>query len=488
MQITATEKILDRNEYDAVILPFWGVPALCIPLPDFLEKAIRCTPKVSCPGSIRVLNVCSGEKPLSIIPINLGDPKDPDRDLFLRFAAALKKCKETESKRTIVLLENTPELMSREALLTKMCELPFLVDYEFTSYKTQKKPFVMERVTFVSSSKSLDPFITEGRWCAESTLMARNWVNYPSSYMTPERLAEEACKVGEQLGMTVEVMDQPAIERQNMNAFLAVGRAATDQPRLIVMRYRGAESGQKTTALIGKGIVFDSGGYTLKKRMHTMHNDMGGAAAVIGAIRSAAGMSLPLNITAIIPACKNMVSGNAFVPGDILSSKSGRSIEILSTDAEGRLLLADAMTYAVHEEGADELVDIATLTGSAKNAVGNKSAAVLSNSDKLYETLQEASLHSCEKIWRLNLDRELRPTLDSSSADLKSSNPDSVMGGGCIVAGLFLQEFVEDKPWIHIDMAPVNWLTEANNYCGKGATGYGVSLLYHFLKRRAMGN
>jgi leucyl aminopeptidase len=228
--------------------------------------------------------------------------------------------------------------------------------------------------------------------------------------------------------------------------------------------------------------MFDSGDYSIKSKMHTMHDDMGGAAAVIGAIRAIALMELEADVVAVIPACKNMISGNAFVPGDVLRTKAGRTIEVLSTDAEGRLILADALTYAIHEEKADEIVDIATLTGAAKRAVGNKCAAVMANHEELYGLLEKASLRSCEKIWRLDLDGELGPALSSSVADFKSSNPDNPAGGGAILAGLFLQKFVEKKPWAHIDMAPVNWLTEENAYCRKGATGYGVSLLYQFVK------
>ena len=189
-----------------------------------------------------------------------------------------------------------------------------------------------------------------------------------------------------------------------------------------------------------------------------------------------------MNVIAVVAACENRVSGDAYVPGDILFSMNGKTIEMLNADAEGRLTLADAITYAIRKEGAGAIIDIATLTGAAKGAVGGRSAAVLSNDDELYEEVLEASRISCEKIWRLPADKELFPVLQSEVADIKNSNPGNTMGGGTIVAGLFLQEFVESHPWVHVDMAPVNWAADGNAYCIHGATGYGVSLLYETVK------
>ena len=490
---TVTDKI-NLHDYDVLVLPFWGKclsgkEALRVSLPDHLKTLVDAAlsgglflPESGC---FYVINCFLEGQFISVLLASLGEEIQP-RDVFLNFDKALKQCKVLGARRVVVLLDNVPEIAARPDICAKLCELPFLTAYNFTAYKTGEKPKVLETVDFFTEADGFDIHLTEAQACAESTLLARDLVNHPSTHMTSVQLAEEARKVGVEFGFEVDVLSRPAIEAQNMHAYLSVARgAAGDEPQLIVMRYRGKKDTETTLALVGKGILFDSGGYTLKSKMSTMHNDMGGAAAVIGAIRAAAAMELKINVVGVVAACKNMISGDAFVPGDILYSKAGKTIEIQSTDAEGRLTLADALTYAIREEKADELIDIATLTGAAREAVGNRSAVVLSNCDSLHGVLQEASRCSCEKIWRLDLDKELRPVLDSAVADLKSSNPDSPAGGRSIVAGLFLQEFVEGKPWVHIDMAPVNWLAEENPYCGKGATGYGVSLLYQFLKLKA---
>ena len=213
-----------------------------------------------------------------------------------------------------------------------------------------------------------------------------------------------------------------------------------------------------------------------------MHGDMGGAAAVIGAIRAIALEKLPVNVIAVVAACKNMISGDAYVPGDILFSMNGKKIEMLNSDAEGRLTLADALTYAIRKENAGSIIDIATLTGAAQGAVGVRSSAVFSNDEELYAEVEEASERACEKIWRLPLDKELFPVIESEVADIQNSAQGSTMGGGAIVAGLFLQEFVEDHSWVHVDIAPVSWESKDIDYSIKGATGYGVSLLYETVK------
>ena len=474
---------------DTVVLPFFGQGGLSASLPDELRAAVeaalaegRFLPDA---GHICVVGGFVQDKYVNVLLAGLGKGEAGPREIFLNFGKALKRCKADGAQRIVVLLDNVPEIAARPELCAKLCELPFLTAYEFTSYKTREQDKGMEAVDFVTEAEGFDALLAEAAVCAESALLARDLVNHPSAYMTSSRLADEAREAGARAGFEVEAMDRSAIEALNMQAYLAVARGATgDEPRLIVMRYRGGGAG-KTLALVGKGVMFDSGGYTIKSRMSTMHGDMGGAAAVIGAMHAAASMKLKIDVVGIVAACKNMISGDAFVPGDILNSMAGKTIEILSTDAEGRLTLADALTYAIRKEKADEIVDIATLTGAARGAVGNKSSVVLSTCDTFYELLREASRRSCEKVWRLDLDRELRPALDSATADLKSSNPDSPAGGGSIVAGLFLQEFTEGKPWMHIDMAPVNWQTEETPYGGKGATGYGVSLLYQFLKLKA---
>mgnify|MGYP002532372826 CR=1 FL=1 len=211
-------------------------------------------------------------------------------------------------------------------------------------------------------------------------------------------------------------------------------------------------------------------------------DDMGGAAAVIGAMSAIANQKLPVNVVGVIAACENKLSYDSYTPGDIIGSMAGKSIEVTNTDAEGRLTLADAITYAIRKERCDILVDIATLTGAAKAAVGKYSSAVITNDDVLYAALRHAAYCSSEKVWRLDADEEMRVCLNSSVADIKNASGATTDGGGCILAGLFLQEFTEKKPWLHIDMAGVNFRTEPPAFSASGATGYGAALLFYLTR------
>ncbi|MDR1731483.1 MAG: leucyl aminopeptidase family protein [Synergistaceae bacterium] len=499
MKIAKRENF-DVREYDALIIPFSG-DAFHVVLPEAQDSAIRCVLGSgrfkTAPGSLFDLTTCVDGKVLHIIMLRMGNfAESSNREIFLHFADAFRKCRKLELSRVAVLLDNVPELLkntletniaARHGLLEKLCELPWLAAYTFRAYKTSEAPPEMDSVDYITGA-ALDDVVEEASICGESVRLARDLVNHPSVTMTPERFAREAERVCNQCGVEIAVFDRAGIEARDMRAFLSVARATGDEPRLIVMRYRGGSPQDGTLGLVGKGIIFDSGGYTIKSSMATMHDDMGGAAAVLGAMRAIALRGLRVNIAGILPVCRNMISPDAYVPGDVIGSKSGRTIEVLSTDAEGRLILADGITCAIREESADTIVDIATLTGAAKQAVGNRSAVVTSTSEKLYDEARLASLASCEKIWRLDLDGELRHVIDSHVADIANSRPGNTAGAGAIIAALFLREFTEGRPWLHIDMASVNWAAEDGAYFQKGATGYGVSLLYRLAEIRSRAN
>lgn len=472
--------------FDAFLIPVTAEKELGVCISPELEGAVKSLLSGSrmgteC-GAMVNKSVYVDGKFKELVLVCLGNGASKNREIFLAMAGAFKKCRELKARRIAVLLDNAAEITNQPETAKVICELPYLVSYQFHAYKSDPVNCSMEEVCFVTDMEGFDEIRKEAEVVAESTMLARDLVNHPSMYMTPVQIAKEAEKVGAECGIEVEVFDKSAIEELKMGSFLAVARGAVDEPRLIVMRYKGGNPADAPVALIGKGVMFDSGGYSLKSKMATMHDDMGGAAAVIGAIRAIAVRKLPINVVAVVAACKNMVSGDAFVPGDILFSMNGKTIEMLNADAEGRLTLADAITYAVRKEGAEKLIDIATLTGAASGAVGKRSAALIANDEELAAEITDASVVSCEKVWRLPADKELFYVLKSEIADIKNSNPGNTAGGGTIVAGLFIQEFTEGKPWAHIDMAPVNWLPEGNSYCVKGATGYGVSLLYETVR------
>jgi leucyl aminopeptidase len=267
-----------------------------------------------------------------------------------------------------------------------------------------------------------------------------------------------------------------------MDAFLAVGRGSKHDPRLIVMRYNGNPEGKgDLIGLIGKGLTYDSGGYCIKTPpgMVNMKNDMGGAASVIGTFAAIATLKLKVNVVGVIAACENMISGEAYRAGDILRSMSGKTIEVINTDAEGRLTLVDAIHYAIERERITKVLDIATLTGAAVAALGTAFSAVLTNDQAWFEQLKTASEFSGENIWQLPAHEEYKELIKSEIADLKN------VGGplaGAITAGLFIREFVDSKPWIHIDIACGALKDKENGIYSYGGTGVGVRLLTSLLK------
>ncbi|MGL4875060.1 MAG: leucyl aminopeptidase, partial [Clostridium sp.] len=291
---------------------------------------------------------------------------------------------------------------------------------------------------------------------------------------------------GKDYGFEVEVFEKDKIEEFGMEAFLAVAKGSKKKPRLIVMRYFGdANNREKTIGLVGKGLTFDTGGYSLKPSasMDTMKSDMGGAAAVAGAMALIAKRKLKVNVISVIAACENAISGNAYKPGDIIGSMKGTTIEVLNTDAEGRLTLVDAVTYIQEKENVKEVIDLATLTGAALVALGDTTSAILSNNDEFFKELEEASLRTGEKLWRLPTFDEYRELIKSDIADLKN------IGGryaGTITAGLFIEKFInEGNSWIHMDIAGTAWTDSPKPYKAKGGTGIPVNTLYEMVKERS---
>jgi len=266
-----------------------------------------------------------------------------------------------------------------------------------------------------------------------------------------------------------------------MEAFLMVGKASDSPPRLIVMYHSGNPDSNEVLALVGKGLTYDCGGLSIKtgQGMVGMKGDMAGAAAVIGAMAAISQLKIKANVVGIIAACENMISGKAYKPGDIIGSMAGKSIEVLNTDAEGRITLADAVYYAVAKERATKVLDIATLTGAAIVSLGNVATAVLATDEEFYGKLEQASDLAGEKIWRLPHDEEYKELIKSDVADLRNT---STGGAGTITGGLFVGAFVEKTPWLHLDIAGTAWTSKEGDYHPKGATGVGVRTMFHLAR------
>ncbi|HEX8995051.1 MAG TPA: leucyl aminopeptidase [Ktedonobacterales bacterium] len=351
--------------------------------------------------------------------------------------------------------------------------------YEFTRYKTQRddKPKkAIEMITILGRGRepALRSAVQRGRILAESANFARDLGNEPPNTLTPTELGERARAMAAEMGLACEIFGKDWMREQEMGALLGVNQGSVEEPRFIVLRYSGGAKSASTLALVGKGITFDSGGLSLKTHegMVDMKTDMCGGAAVIGAMRAIALLKPNLNVVGIVPATENMPSGSAYRPGDILRASNGKTIEINNTDAEGRLILADALSYAV-KQGYTPIVDAATLTGAIGIALGTHRAGLFSNNEEFQHAVEQAALASGERVWAMPMDDEYDRLIKSDIADLKQT------GGrlaGSIIAAKVLSEFVGEAPWAHLDIAyaAVRGARDAEGEAG--ATGFGVRL------------
>jgi leucyl aminopeptidase len=361
--------------------------------------------------------------------------------------------------------------------------------YRFDRYKPaaedRRKP--LERVTLaLARSAPLDEIrreVERGRVAAEAQCWVRDLQNEPGNAMTPARLAEEARTLAKIPGMRCRVHGEEELRRMGMKAFLAVAQGSKEPPRLIVLEWNPRRGSKDVVALVGKGITFDSGGISIKpwKDMWDMKYDMSGGAAVLGAMRAAAALRLPVRLLGVVPATENLPSGSALKPGDVVRSLSGTTIEVHSTDAEGRMILADALAFACKRRPA-AVVDLATLTGSIVVALGSQASGLFSNDESLAEAMRRAGEASGERVWPMPLWEEYLGQIKSDVADIKN------VGGphaGSIAAAAFLKRFVGDTPWVHLDIAGTAYADSAEGSRAKGGTGFGVRLLVRFLEERA---
>jgi leucyl aminopeptidase len=327
--------------------------------------------------------------------------------------------------------------------------------------------------------KAVQLGIRRGQAIAAGVALAREYANRPGNHCTPSDLAAQAKRLGKDFDLKVQVLDRKAVEDLGMGSFLAVAQGSDEPLRFIVARYDGAAKSAPPVVLVGKGITFDTGGISIKPagEMDEMKFDMGGAASVLGTLRAIAELKPALNLVCLIPSCENMPSGNAVKPGDVVTSLSGQTIEILNTDAEGRLILCDALTYAERFK-PKVVVDIATLTGACVVALGHHHSGLFTADDGLAEQMLDASRAALDFCWRMPLDEEYDEALKSNFADMGNVGG---RAGGAITAAMFLRRFTAKFPWVHLDIAGTAWKSGT----AKGATGRPVGLLTHFVLAHA---
>ncbi|RMD88830.1 MAG: leucyl aminopeptidase [Calditrichaeota bacterium] len=361
-----------------------------------------------------------------------------------------------------------------------------LATYQYSKFKEikpEEQKFVESMTLLYQNSENGDAInesVRVGTITAEATNFARNLQNDPGNEMTPTRMAEIAREMAKQLGLRCEVLDRKQMEKLGMGALLGVARGSAEPPKFIILEYNAEQSGQETMVFVGKGITFDSGGISIKpsEKMEEMKFDMSGGAAVLGALKAIAQLKLPFHVVGLIPATENLPSGTSMKPGDILRASSGKTIEVINTDAEGRLILADALAYAKRYKPR-AVIDLATLTGACVVALGHYATGLFGKDEDLKQRLKKAGEMTGERLWELPLWDDYFEDIKSDYADIKNS---AGRWGGAITAAAFLANFAEDYPWAHLDIAGTAWTDKEKPYIPKGGTGVGVRLLVQFLR------
>ncbi len=469
MQVSLLRQPIESIESEVVILPVlqdrreerWGLGELC----DAGEISGK-------PFEMTLLHHVPGMRAKRLLAVGAGKPeKFSPAELRRAVGAAVRHLKSKSIKEATIWLdaaETTSDYVSAAV------EGAILGDFEVDRYKTDKKEAKkLERcaVAVAGGGPHLDTALERGRIIAEAQNFTRELANEPPNRLAPMGLAEHARRMAGEFGLKCEVLDRDRMAQLGMGSLLGVAIGSAEPPALIVLRYRpeAAAGGSVHLGLVGKGVTFDTGGISIKPAdgMEKMKYDMAGGAAMIGAMRALAQLKPSIPVTALIPAVENMPGSRAQRPGDIVTSYSGKTIEVINTDAEGRLILADAITYA-QKLGCTHLVDAATLTGAIVVALGHVNVGLFANDDALRERVMLAAHAEGEKMWHMPLEDDYKDYLKSVYADIPNVGG---RWGGAVTAAMFLKEFADPTPWVHLDIAGTAWLDDAKPFLAKGPTG-----------------
>ena len=422
-----------------------------------------------------------------LLLVGLGKKKEfGEKEYNTAIRSAFKALKETGAANAVLFITETP--VSKRSIAWRIRQATIIAQestYRFEQFKSKKQNLErsLNKVTFVvAGSKDIaraEEALAQGTAIADGIALAKNLGNLPGNICTPNHLAETAQQLAKDHGLECQILERADMEALGMHSLLSVAKGSHQPPKLIVLHYKGGKANDKPVVLVGKGITFDSGGISLKpgEGMDEMKFDMCGAASVLGTLKAIAQMKLPLNIAVIVPASENMPGGAASKPGDIVTSMSGQTIEILNTDAEGRLVLCDALTYAERFK-PQIVIDVATLTGACVIALGHIATGLFSNNDELARALLQAGDEAHDRAWQMPLWNEYQDLLKSNFADMAN------IGGrpaGSISAACFLSRFTEKYEWAHLDIAGTAWKSGSE----KGSTGRPVPLLTHYLLKLA---
>ena len=426
-------------------------------------------------GTISELVIPQGEGLLTVVVAGCGVGAECKPVAFRKAAGeaarALHQAKVTQAVVAAPILTNA----KRGAYLEAVVEGLYLGAYTIPEFKSEAKAAPECTVTLCSAIPEAEALVAKAQVSAEAVCFTRDLVNRPGNVVNPEVMANAASKLAEELPLEVEVLDEVQMAERKMGAILAVGQGSANPPRMITLKYNGADAAPYV-AYVGKGITFDSGGISIKPDdgMGEMKDDMSGAGAVLGAMKAIATLGLKCNVIGILACAENMPGGRAQRPGDIVRAANGKTIEVISTDAEGRMVLADAVDYAC-KLGAQKVIDIATLTGAVIIALGKETSGIVSNDDALVEQIKKAGKFAGENYWQLPSLPECKEAIKSDVADLLNS---AGRPGGCITGGLFIGEFVaKGIPWAHLDIGGTSTATKDSGHKVKGGTGFGTLTL-----------
>lgn len=437
-------------------------------------------------GDVAVIPACGAIPAKRVLLVGLGDSAGFGAlEIMKASAAAIRKCRELRARNVVSILHGAgivgiPAYECARAVVLGT----ILGAYEHSRLKTRDvKPDPIEAFEIVELSAEKLGDIENGMRRAEiigeAICFARDLSNEPSNIVTPDYLAEQAAEIGREFGMQYSALDRAGIENAGLGLVAAVARGSSTEPRFVRLEYR-AESASRTIALIGKGVTFDTGGHSLKKpdSMYGMHDDMSGAAAVLAAMRAIGKLKPNVNVIALVPALENAIGGDAIHPGDVFKALDGRSVEVVSTDAEGRLILGDAVAYA-RKLGVDEIINAATLTSACVVALGRKVSGIIGNDQRLVDNLIRAGRSCGEKLWQLPLEHDYDGEIRSRIADLRNNG--KRREAGAISAALFIESFSEGIPWAHIDLSSATVINNDEPLAREGSTGAGTGTLIEYL-------
>lgn len=479
-----------RPKADALVIPFWKRKDKQVQIASTLKGDIsNSLNAILASGDFKgeqgetlfIYRLEGREKRIIMLGLGLEEKLNPE-GLRCAYGALTKSC---FSKKISSLNVVLPHPVTLSHVLFQACvEGLLLANYSFKGWKEQKSneqgTVLIDKVSWIGAPLKGSQIVEETLAISEGVYYARDLVNGNADEITPQYLS--ACARGlakEYPALKTTILDKKQIEKENMGLLLAVNRGSSLDPAFIIMEYKGDPKSKDHTVVVGKGITYDTGGLNLKvANMENMKADMSGAAVCFGIIKALCAMNVKLNVTAVIPSTENAIDANSFKPGDVYKSYLGLTVEMLNSDAEGRLVLADALAYANAKLKPTRMIDFATLTGAIDIALGNEAIGLMSNNDGLADAFDQAGQETFERVWRLPLYPEYRDRLRSDIADIKSWNGRSA--SSC-VAATFLKEFVGETPWVHFDIASTAFAQEARRYHPKYGTGIGVRLMMSYL-------